>query len=114
SISKHKSLTPHMSSMVLISHVKEGVEPARQHKLPGLVIDIMQQHHSTGLITYFYQSAVELATDGMPLEEDYRYQGPKPQTRASAIVMMADALEAASRTLTGNPTPARISSLVEK
>ncbi|MCL0066828.1 HDIG domain-containing protein [Thermodesulfovibrionales bacterium] len=114
SISKHKSLTPHMSSMVLISHVKEGAEPARQHKLPGLVIDIMQQHHGTGLITYFYQSAVELATDGMPLEEDYRYQGPKPQTRASAIVMMADALEAASRTLIGNPTPARISSLVEK
>ncbi|MCL0040066.1 HDIG domain-containing protein [Thermodesulfovibrionales bacterium] len=77
SISKHKSLTPHMSSMVLISHVKEGVEPARQHKLPGLVIDIMQQHHGTGLITYFYQSAVELTTDGMPLEEDYRYQGAK-------------------------------------
>lgn len=110
-VSKHDKLTPHMSSMILISHVKEGSELARQYKLPRLITDIMQQHHGTSLITYFYQKAVEqtLSTS----QDDYRYPGPKPQTRVAALVMMADAVEAASRTLT-DPTPARISSLVDR
>jgi putative nucleotidyltransferase with HDIG domain len=110
-ISKHDKLTPHMSSMILISHVKEGVELARQHKLPKLVIDIIQQHHGTSLIAYFYQKAVEQG-DHIS-QDDYRYPGPKPQTRVAALVMMADAVEAASRALT-DPTPARISALVER
>lgn len=112
SASKHDRLTPHMSSMILISHVKEGVELARQYKLPKPVIDVIQQHHGTSLIAYFYKRAVEQQPMHV-LQEDYRYPGPKPQSRVAAIVMMADAVEAASRTLT-DPTPARIAALVDK
>lgn len=112
-ISKHDKLTPHMSSMIIMSHVKEGVELAKQHKLPQAIINILQQHHGTSSITYFYQKAKEMAGDSPPVIEDYRYHGPKPQTRVAALVMMADAVEAASRTLI-DPTPARISALVEK
>ncbi|WP_333655069.1 HD family phosphohydrolase [Dissulfurispira sp.] len=109
--SKHDKLTPHMSSMILISHVKEGVELAKQYKLPKLITDIIQQHHGTSLIAYFYQKAIEQAADVS--HENYRYPGPKPQTRVAALVMMADAVEAASRALT-DPTPARISALVDR
>ncbi len=112
-ISKHEKLTPHMSSMIITSHVKEGIELAKQHKLPSVVIDILRQHHGTTSIAYFYQKAKEQATDLPPMPEDYRYHGPKPQTRVAALVMMADAVEAASRSLI-DPTPARISALVEK
>ena len=111
--SKHEGLTPHMSSMIIVSHVKEGVEIARQLKLPQPIIDIIQQHHGSSLMTYFYQKAKEQGTDVLPTEEDYRYPGPKPQTRVAALVMMADAVEAASKVLT-DPTPARIASLVER
>ncbi|MBF0319120.1 MAG: HDIG domain-containing protein [Nitrospirae bacterium] len=112
SISKHEKLTPHMSSMILISHVKEGLELADQHKLPESVKDIITQHHGTHIITYFYQKAKEEQSDP-PNEEDYRYPGPKPQNRIAAIVMIADAIEAASRVLKDS-TPARVSGLVEK
>ncbi len=111
--SKHEKLTPHMSSIVLISHVKEGVELARQHNLPEEVVDIIEQHHGNALITYFYEKAKE-APDGDSLSEDvYRYPGPKPQTRTAALIMMADAVEASSRVL-HDPTPARITALVDK
>ena len=110
---KHEKLIPHMSSMILISHVKEGVELARQYKMPKQIVDIIQQHHGTSLITFFYQKALEQTKDDLPLQADYRYPGPKPQTRVAAIVMMADAVEAASRAL-AEPTPARISALVDK
>ena len=109
--SKHERLTPHMSSMILISHVKEGTELARQYKLPEAVVDIIQQHHGNSVISYFYQKAREKTED---LNEDqYKYPGPRPQTKVAALVMMADAVEAASRVL-GDPTPARISNLVGK
>ncbi len=109
--SRHDRLTPHMSSMVLISHVKEGEDLARQYKLPEAVIDIIQQHHGNSLITYFYQKAKEKAEE-LP-EDEYKYPGPKPQSKVAALVMMADAVEAASRVLS-EPTPARIASLVNK
>ncbi len=112
-VSKHEKLTPHMSSMILTSHVKEGTELARQYKLPRLVTDTIQQHHGTSLITYFYQKAIEQQTGDAVLQENYRYPGPRPQTRVAALVMMADAVEAASRALT-DPTPARISALVDR
>lgn len=112
-VSKHERLTPHMSSMIIVSHVKEGIELARQYKLPQPVLDIIQQHHGTSLITYFFQKAKELDIDHMPPEDEYKYHGPKPQTRVAALVMMADAVEAASRVLT-DPTPARVSALVER
>ncbi len=110
-LSKHEKLTPHMSSMIIGSHVKEGIELARQHKLPQSIIDIIQQHHGTGLMTYFYQKAKDQHFGDS--EEDYKYAGPKPQTRVAALVMMADAVEAASRVLS-DPTPARITALVDR
>jgi putative nucleotidyltransferase with HDIG domain len=112
-VSKHDRLNPHMSSMILISHVKEGVEMAMQHKLPEVVIDIIEQHHGTSLITYFYEKAKGLPNGTELSEQEYKYPGPKPQSRISALIMMADAVEAASRVLT-EPTPARIAALVDK
>jgi len=111
--SRHDKLTPHMSSMIITNHIKEGVELAKQHKLPPSIIDIIQQHHGTSVITYFYQRAKDQIHDGLPAEDDYKYTGPKPQTRVAALVMMADAVEAASRVLK-DPTPARITALVDK
>jgi len=110
---KHEKLTPHMSSMIITNHVKEGVELARQYKLPQSIIDIIGQHHGTSVISYFYQKAKDLLQTGMPAEDDYKYAGPKPQTRVAALVMMADAVEASSRVL-NDPTPARIAALVDK
>jgi hypothetical protein len=115
SVSKHDNLAPRMSTLILISHVKEGVELAKQHKLPQVIIDIIQQHHGTSIQTYFYQKAKEQHDKNGPpvIEEDFRYPGPKPQSRVAALVLMADAVEAASRVLT-DPTPARVSALVDR
>jgi hypothetical protein len=110
---RHDKLSPHMSSMIITNHIKEGVELATQHKLPPSIIDIIQQHHGTSIISYFYQRAKDQGHDGLPAEDDYKYTGPKPQTRVAALVMMADAVEAASRVL-NDPTPARIAALVDK
>ncbi|MDH7499533.1 MAG: HDIG domain-containing protein [candidate division NC10 bacterium] len=111
----HDKLSPSMSSLILTSHVKEGVELARENHLPLPIIDILQQHHGTCLITYFYQKAKEAKNPKLAevREENYRYAGPKPQTKEAAIVMLADAVEAASRTLT-DPTPARIKGMVQR
>ncbi len=111
-VNKHERLTPHMSSMILTSHVKEGVEMAQDHKLPEEVTDIIQQHHGNSLIKYFFEKAKGEAGDS-PSEDVYRYPGPPPQSRTAALIMMADAVEAASRVLT-DPTAARIKMLVDK
>ena len=113
SLSKHEKLTPHMSGMIISSHVKEGVELANQHKLPQPIIDIIEQHHGTSLMTFFYQKAKGQRDENEPSEEEYKYPGPKPQTRVAALVMMADAVEAASKVL-NDPTPARVAALVDK
>ncbi len=107
---KHDRLMPSMSSLIIASHVKDGVEIAQEHKLPSAVIDIIQQHHGTSLITYFYQKAKELQPFAKVSEEDYRYPGPRPRTKVAAIVMLSDAVEASSRTL-DDPTPQRIQAL---
>jgi membrane-associated HD superfamily phosphohydrolase len=99
--------------MIITNHVKEGVDLAKQYKLPQSIIDIIKQHHGSALITYFYQKAKGHGNEGGLTEEDYRYPGPKPQTRVAALVMLADAVEASSRVL-HDPTPARISALVDK
>ena len=96
---KHDRLMPSMSSLIIASHVKDGVDIAREHKLPTAVVDIIQQHHGTSLITYFYQKARELQPLVNVAEGDYRYPGPRPRTKIAAIVMLSDAVEAASRTL---------------
>jgi putative nucleotidyltransferase with HDIG domain len=107
---KHDRLSPSMSSLIITSHVKEGAEMARQQKLPSVIVDIIRQHHGTSLITYFYQKARELQPLTPLAEQEFRYPGPRPRTKVAAIVMLADAVEAASRTL-GEPTPQRIQSL---
>ncbi len=107
---KHDRLSPSMSSLIITAHVKEGVEMARQHKLPSAVVDIIRQHHGNSIIAYFYQKAKELQPLTLIDERDFRYPGPRPRTKVAAIVMLADAVEAASRTLV-EPTPQRIQSL---
>jgi putative nucleotidyltransferase with HDIG domain len=115
-VSRHEKLAPRMSSLILMSHVKEGVELARKHKLPQSVIDIIQQHHGTSVMTYFYEKAKEQRGEATnpPSANEFRYPGPKPQTRVAALVLMADAVEAASRAELSDPTPARISELVDR
>jgi len=103
-----------MSALILISHIKEGAELAREKHLGQPIIDIIRQHHGTGLIKFFYERAKNQAeANGQTVEEkDFRYPGPKPQTREAGIVMLADCVEAASRTLI-NPTPDRIQGTVQ-
>lgn len=112
---RHDHLTPTMSSLILISHVKDGVELARENRLGERIANIIQQHHGTSLITFFYQKAKEKENPEMnPLkEEDFRYPGPKPQTKEAGLIMLADAVEAASRSLS-EPTPSRIRGLVQR
>jgi putative nucleotidyltransferase with HDIG domain len=112
---KHKKLAPSMSSLILIAHVKDGVEMAFKEKLEAPVIEIISQHHGTNLISFFYQKALELkgGDPGQVSMEDFRYPGPKPQTREAGLVLLADSIEAASKTLI-DPTPARIHGLVQK
>lgn len=109
---KHDKLAPSMSSLILLSHIKEGVEIAREHKLARAIVDGIRSHHGTGLIRYFYEKAKLQKGRDTIKEEDFRYPGPKPRTQEAALVMLADAVEAASRTLE-NPTPARIKGLVK-
>jgi hypothetical protein len=112
---RHNKLTPSMSSLILVSHVKEGIELARGNKLGNKIINIIKQHHGTRLINFFYQKAKEQEDREVQEvdERDFRYLGPKPQTKEAGLVMLADAVEAASRTL-DDPTPARILGLVQK
>ena len=113
---RHEKLAPSMSALILISHVKEGVELARKNRLGNAIIDIIQQHHGTTIISYFYQKAKELKgqQDQASLSEaDFRYPGPKPQTKEAGLVLLADVVEAASHTLQ-NPNPARVQGMVQK
>ena len=106
----HDKYPPSLSTLVITSHVKDGVELAREHKLPEVVVDIIMQHHGTTLVNYFYHKAKE---DGDVDEGDFRYPGPTPQSKEAAIVMIADAVEAAVRSL-AQPTPSRIDGMVRK
>ncbi len=114
-LKRHEKLSPHLSSLIVVSHVKEGIELALEHRLPPAIVDLIPQHHGTRLVTYFYEKAKESQDPDLSevKEEDYRYPGPKPQTREAAILMLADAVEAAARTL-NDPTPARIQGLVQR
>ena len=111
--SAHDKLSPTMSSLIITSHVKNGVELAKKYKLNRNIIDIINQHHGTGLVFYFFKRALEKVTDEEVGEQSFRYPGPKPQTREAACVLLADSVEAASRTL-DDPTPSRIKGLVRK
>ena len=110
---RHDKLAPSMSSLILIAHVKDGVEIGRNHKLGRAIIDIIQQHHGTSLISYFYEKAKQLKGEDAVNMEHFRHPGPKPQTKEAGLVLLADAVEAASRSLE-NPTPSRLKGLVQK
>ena len=112
--SPHEKLTPSMSALIIQSHVKDGIELARKNGLKSSIVDFIAQHHGSGLIYYFYQRALAKMGDEDELKEAaFRYPGPKPQTKETAIVLLADAVEAASRAL-NDPTPSRIKGLVQK
>lgn len=112
---RHETLLPAMSTLVIIAHVKDGADLAQQHHLPQTIIDFIQQHHGTTLVEYFYREASRQSEQdpdaGEVDETSFRYPGPKPRTREAGVLMLADAVESASRTLV-DPTPARIESLV--
>ena len=111
----HDSLLPSMSALVIQSHVKEGLEIAREAKLPLPVRQGIATHHGTKLIRYFYNRAQERRADDKTevRESDYRYPGPKPHTKELGILLLADAVEAAARTLE-SPTPAKIQAMIDK
>jgi hypothetical protein len=123
----HNSLTPTMSALVIISHVKDGIDIAVKHKLNPRIIDVIQEHHGDSLVYYFYRKAQEqLKVDeekvlkGLGNREDlpqidqknFRYPGPRPRTKESGIISLADAVESASRSLR-KPTPAKLRALVD-
>src|SRR3990167_4331321 len=112
---KHDSLTPEVSAQVLIDHVDEGVELANQHRLGEEITEIIQQHHGTSLISYFYHKAKSV--EGIKIHEaneaNFRYPGPKPRSKEAGLVMLADSVEAASKTIP-EPTTAKIRAIVKK
>jgi len=116
--SRHETLMPAMSTLIIIAHVKDGADLARQHHLPRPLIDFIEQHHGTTLVEYFYHRASQQQQQqdpgGAAVEENsYRYPGPKPQTKEAGVLMLADAVEGAARVL-AEPTPARIENLVHE
>jgi putative nucleotidyltransferase with HDIG domain len=112
--SPHDDLRPTMSSLIIAAHTKDGVELAEEAKLPRCIIDIIAQHHGTSTIEYFYNRYLEEAGERPRLDQEFfRYPGAKPTTKEAAIVMLADSVEAASRTL-AEPVPSRIERLVRR
>jgi putative nucleotidyltransferase with HDIG domain len=111
--SAHDKLSPTMSSLIITNHVKNGVELAQKYKLNRKIIDIIKQHHGSGLVFYFFKRALEKVQVEDIGEQPFRYPGPKPQTREAACVLLADSVEAASRAL-DDPTPSSIKGLVRK
>ncbi len=111
---KHSKISINMSCLIIRSHVKHGIELAQKYKLPQVIINFIPEHHGTTLMSYFYHQALEAqGADGSVREDDFRYPGPKPQSKETAIAMLADALEAASRTLE-NATEREVMLLVRK
>jgi putative nucleotidyltransferase with HDIG domain len=115
-VNQHDSLQPAMSKLIIVAHVKDGADLARSNHLPQPIIDFILQHHGTTLVEYFYREAAKRSEMNPNREEvsdkDFRYPGPKPQTLEAAVLMLADTVESASRTLV-EPTSARITHLVD-
>lgn len=110
----HDKIEPSISRLVILNHVKEGIELAKKHKLNPRIIDFIPQHHGTSLMHYFYQKALEEGENVEKVDEaNFRYPGPKPQTKETAIVLLADSVEGAVRAL-DDPIPKRIEEVVRK
>jgi putative nucleotidyltransferase with HDIG domain len=116
----HDHLEPQVSTIVLVAHVKDGVDLARQHRLPQPIIDLVEQHHGTSLVSFFYGKAATKASKDESLsgihqvveESTYRYPGPKPRSKEAAILMIADTCESACRSMRENATPNRVENKV--
>ena len=118
--SRHDKLAPRMSSLIIQAHVKEGIGLARQHKLPEEIVDCIPMHHGTTRIEFFYNKALRLAESSVDeskldeiKEQDYRYPGPKPQTKETGILMLADAVEARARALE-DPSPQNLEATIDE
>ncbi len=109
----HKKISPNLSALIVRSHVKDGVELARQENLPESIIEIIQQHHGTGMISFFYRQAMENNREISLAEEEFRYEGPLPQTREAALILLADSVEAAVRSLS-RPVAGRVEGMVRR
>ncbi|NLM51532.1 MAG: HDIG domain-containing protein [Firmicutes bacterium] len=110
----HEKISPNLSTLIITSHIKDGLEMAKKYKLPKVIQDIVVQHHGNSLISYFYQQAEKNAADRESLrEEDFRYDAPLPQTKEAAIVLLADSVEAAVRSLS-KPTAGRVEAMIRK
>jgi putative nucleotidyltransferase with HDIG domain len=110
---KHDELSPSMSALVIAAHVKDGIELGRKWRLPQMVIDFIPEHHGTMVMEFFYHKALEDDGNDTVKVDDFRYPGPKPQSRETAILMLADAVEAATRSL-AKPTPSRIKEITKQ
>ncbi|HHW56218.1 MAG TPA: HDIG domain-containing protein [Clostridia bacterium] len=108
----HDKISPDLSTLVIISHVKDGVELAKKYKLPQQIIDLIKEHHGTTLVKYFYTKALQ-SEEQTCEEESFRYPGPKPSTKESAILMLADSVEAAVRSIP-EPTEENIKNMIDK
>ena len=110
----HDDLKPRMSALIIASHVKEGLEKGREHNVPERVLDFISMHHGTSRIEFFYRQALDRHKEGEPevLESEFRYDGPRPNTKETGILMLADSVEAASRSLS-DPTHRRLETLIE-
>lgn len=112
--SKHDNLSASMSKLIIMDHVKMGVELAKNNRLNDAIMDFITQHHGTSLVYFFYRRALEQTDDAKDVHEEvFRYPGPKPQTKETAIVLLADSVEAACRAL-DEPTAERISDMVRR
>ncbi len=109
----HDKIAPSLSTLIVTSHIKDGVDLCRDYKLPQPIIDIVQQHHGTMLVSYFYSRATETEHSECIIEADFRYEGPRPRSKEAALVMLADACEASVRSLS-RPNVNRIESTVRK
>ncbi|MCK8815928.1 HDIG domain-containing protein [Natroniella sulfidigena] len=109
----HDKLSPNLSTLIITSHIKDGIELAQEHKLPEVVIDIITQHHGTSLVSFFYQEAVYDEKYKNVDKDDFRYDGPKPQTKEAALIMLADVVEAAVRSnVSAHNNPGKLEGLV--
>ncbi|MEW5921703.1 MAG: HDIG domain-containing metalloprotein [Bacillota bacterium] len=113
----HKRISPNLSSLIIRSHVKDGLELAREAKLPLPIQEIIGQHHGKSLISFFYQQALENKENReknvLPEEDEFRYEGPLPQSKEAAVIMLADAVEAAVRSLS-QPAAGRIEGIIRR
>ncbi len=113
-VSKHDELEPTMSRLVIVSHVKDGIELAKKYHLPRRIVDLIEQHHGTTIVAFFYHRAAKQSIEPEGVDESsFRYPGPKPQTPEAAVLMLADAVEGACRSLR-EPGPARIENVVRE